>query len=57
MISPSADEELRDWLRSANEHGTSFLRAIAAAASVADLTHYNLLRPVLLDLKEMYPEN
>jgi len=55
--SASTDNELRDWLASAAEHGTSFLRAIAEAAFVSDLKHYRLLRPVLLNLKKMYPEN
>ncbi len=55
--SASADNELHDWLIFAREHGTSFLQAIAEAAFVSDLKHYRLLRPVLLNLKKMYPEN
>ena len=55
--SASTDNELHDWLASAAEHGTSFLHAIAEAAFVSDLKHYRLLRPVLLNLKKMYPEN
>lgn len=49
------DPELRDWLVWADEDGSGFLRAIAEAALVADLKHYNLLRPVLLQLKEQWP--
>ena len=52
MIPPSTDSELYDWLRFADEHGTNFLQRIAEAALVADLKNYNLLRPVLLKLKE-----
>ena len=52
-----ADNELHDWLIWAREHGTTFLHAIAEAAFLSDLKHYRLLRPVLLNLKKMYPEN
>jgi hypothetical protein len=55
--SASADNELHDWLIWADEHSTSFLHAIAEAAFLSDLKHYRLLRPVLLNLKKMYPEN
>jgi hypothetical protein len=55
--SASTDNELHDWLIWADEYGTSFLHAIAEAAFVSDLKHYRLLRPVLLNLKKMYPEN
>ena len=55
--SASTDNELHDWLVWADEHGTSFLHAIAEAAFASDLKHYRLLRPVLLNLKKMYPEN
>jgi hypothetical protein len=54
--SASTDEELNDWLVWADEHGTSFLHAMAEAAFLSDLKHYRLLRPVLLNLKKMYPE-
>ena len=53
--SASTDEELHDWLVWADEHGTSFLHAIAEAAFLSDLKHYRVLRPVLLNLKKMYP--
>jgi hypothetical protein len=55
--SASTDEELHDWLVWADEHGTSFLHAMAEAAFASDLKHYRLLRPVLLNLKKMYREN
>ena len=55
--SASTDEDLHDWLVWADEYGTSFLHAIAEAAFLSDLKHYRLLRPVLLNLKKMYPEN
>jgi hypothetical protein len=49
----ATDPELRDWLRWASESGesSSFIRAIAEAASIADLADYALLRPALLNLK------
>jgi hypothetical protein len=55
--SATTDNELHDWLIWAREHGTSFLHAVAEAAFLSDLKHYRLLRPVLLNLKKMYPEN
>ena len=50
------DEELHSWLVFAEQHGTSFLQAIAEAAFVSDLKQYALIRPILLKLREMYPE-
>ena len=53
MIFPPEDDELQDWLRSiGNNNASSFLQRIAEAAMVADLKHYNLLRPLLLELKK-----
>jgi hypothetical protein len=56
MIFPATDVELHDWLRWAEEKGSSFLKATAEAALIADLKHYNLLRPVLLELKREWPK-
>jgi len=56
MISPAADVELHDWLRWAEENGNSFLKTTAEAALIADLKHYNLLRPILLELKRVWPK-
>jgi len=55
--SASADDELHEWLIWARERGASFLQAIAQVAFLSDLKHYRLLRPVLLNLKKMYPED
>jgi hypothetical protein len=57
LYSAFTDEELHDWLVWADEHGTSFLHAIAEAAFVSDLRDYYSLRPTLVKLKRMYPEN
>lgn len=56
MIFPATDVELHDWLRWAEENVSSFLRTMAEAALIADLPHYNLLRPVLLELKKGRPQ-
>ena len=58
MDSPYTDPELRQWLRGASENGNtpSFVRTVAAAALIACLPDYELLRPVLLELKRRYPE-
>ena len=50
------DTELHDWLRWAEENGCGFLRVTAEAALIADLKHYNLLRPALLELKQEWPK-
>jgi hypothetical protein len=56
MISPATDVELHGWLRWAEENGSSFLKTTAEAALIADLKHYNLLRPVLTELKKEWPK-
>jgi hypothetical protein len=56
MISPATDVGLHGWLCWAEENGSSFLRMTAEASVIADLKHYNLLRPVLLELKDEWPE-
>jgi len=48
------DSEMHDWFRWAEQHGSSFLRAVAEAAFVSDLKHYALLRPILLELKTQW---
>lgn len=56
--SATTDPGLTDWLRWASDSGeaSSFVHAIAEAAFLADLPNYSLLRPVLLELKQEYPE-
>ena len=53
--SPYMDTELHDWLCWAFDYGGGFLKTTAEAALIADLKHYNLLRPVLLELKKEWP--
>ena len=55
MTSSYNDEELHDWLRWTLKNGSSFLKDTAEAAMLADVQNYNLLRPVLLELKKMNP--
>jgi len=50
------DAELHDWLVWASENGSDFFKATAEAAFLSDTPSYNLLRPVLLKLKEIYPQ-
>jgi hypothetical protein len=50
------DTELHGWLRWAEQNGSRFLRTTAEAALLADLEHYNPLRPVLLELKMEWPK-
>jgi hypothetical protein len=55
--SANTDPELTDWLRWASESGEVpyFVKTLAEAALIADLPHYALLRPVLLELKREMP--
>jgi hypothetical protein len=56
-FSPYSDPELADWLRWASESSEvlGFVRAIVEAALIADVSHYALLRPVLLELMQERP--
>jgi hypothetical protein len=59
MDSANTDPELRQWLCWAFESGKvpMFVRTVAEAALIACLPDYELLRPVLLELKRRYPED
>lgn len=55
------DPELFPWLEAASGRtdqpgGGGFVRTIAEAGLRADYENYALLRPVLLKLKDKYPE-
>jgi hypothetical protein len=58
MDSANTDPELRDWLRWASEEGNApaFVRTVAQAALIACSTDYELLRPVMLELKRRHPD-
>jgi hypothetical protein len=57
MYSTSTDPELRDWLRWASESARTpmFARTVAEAPLFACVSDYELLRPVLLELKRLHP--
>jgi len=57
IFSATNDPELTDWLRWASESHEvpKFVETIADAAYHADLRNYELLRPVLLELKRQRP--
>jgi hypothetical protein len=57
IYSANTDPELGEWLRWACEsrNAPSFVRTVAEAALIADLLHYALLRPVLLELMRERP--
>ena len=50
--------ELQDWLRWAAEGGNTqmFVRTVGEAGLIACSTDYELLRPVLIELKRRYHE-
>ncbi len=58
MDSANTDPELHDWLRWAADGGNTpmFVQTVAEAALIACLPDYELLRPVLMELKGRYPQ-
>ena len=58
MASANTEPELRDWLRWASESGSTpaFVSKVAEAALMACSPEYELLLPVVLELKRRYPE-
>jgi hypothetical protein len=58
MDSANTDPKLRSWLGWAAEGGNTpmFVRTVADAALIACIQEYELLRPVLIELKRRYPE-
>lgn len=58
MDSAFTDPELRDWLNWADDESKvpAFVRTVAKAALIACSPDYELLRPVLVELKRRYPE-
>ena len=59
MLSANTDPELRSWLRWAAAGGNTptFVRTVAEAALIACTPDYELLRPVLVELKGRYPDS
>jgi hypothetical protein len=58
MLSANTDPDLRQWLRWASEEGKTpmLVRNVAEAVLMACSPDYELLRPVLVELKRRYPE-
>ena len=59
MDSPRSDFELQRWFLWASESANApmFVRTVAEAALMACSPDYVLLRPVLFELKRLYPED
>jgi len=58
MLSANTDPELLHWVRWASESSEvpAFMRQVVEAALIACSPDYELLRPVLVELKRRYPE-
>jgi hypothetical protein len=58
LYTANDDSDLRDWLWWAEDGGEAplFVKTVAEAASIADLSNYALLRPVLLELMRQHPQ-
>ena len=59
MDSAHTDPDLSQWLRWAAESGDTpmFVSMVAQTALIACMPDYQLLRPVLIELKRRYPED
>lgn len=56
LIAQNDDPELLEWLAKADREGGGFLSALASAALVADFENYPILRPVLIEMRNKYPQ-
>ena len=56
LIAVNDDPELLEWLAKAAEKGGGFVQSIANAGLRADYENYLLVRPLLLTMREKYPE-
>ena len=55
-MTASTDDVLLVWIVNASNSGGSFLKSLAEAGLRADEDNYRLIRPVLLKMKEKYPQ-
>jgi len=56
LIAQTDDPELLEWLANAHQRGGGFVSSLAAAALRADPENYLLIRPLVLQMREKYPE-
>jgi len=56
LIAQNDDPELLEWLAKADTDAGAFVQSIARAGLHADHENYPLIRPLLLMMREKYPE-
>jgi hypothetical protein len=56
LVAQNDDPELLEWLANANQRGGGFVASLANAALRADPENYWLMRPLLLQMREKYPD-
>jgi hypothetical protein len=56
MIAQEDDPAMFAWLCNARQRAGHFVSALADAALLADWENYPLLRPVLVTMREKYPQ-
>jgi len=56
LVAQNDDRELLEWLANAHQRGGSFISSLANAALRADPENYPLIRPLVLQMREKYPE-
>ncbi len=56
LTAQTDDPELFEWLLTASNRGGGFVSSFARAALCADGENYPLIRPLLLTIRDKYPE-
>ncbi|MGH8863277.1 MAG: hypothetical protein ACREVZ_01290 [Burkholderiales bacterium] len=56
MMVAQTDPELLTWLLNAQRKAGGFVATLAEAAMRADHENYPILRPVLVQMREKYPQ-
>lgn len=55
LVAQNDDRELLEWLASARDKAGDFVRNVAEAGLRADPENYQILRPVLIEMRRKYP--
>jgi hypothetical protein len=56
LVAQSDDPELLEWMNNASQRAGGFLSYLAMAGLRADWENYPLMRPLLLTMREKYPQ-
>jgi hypothetical protein len=56
LIAQNDDPEILEWLNNASLKAASFLSSLAFAALLADWENYPIIRPVVIAMRDKYPQ-